>query len=128
VRKLTFGTSLVPDSMAVVSLISVMSMITNPVMIARTILEGLYLEQAMRQQMITVFMITISNAVSCVIATYLVLWVCVKSEHHIRADCIHTQALLRSYSSTINSIIGVVGRIWLFVMSSIQRFLVVIFR
>jgi 5,10-methylene-tetrahydrofolate dehydrogenase/methenyl tetrahydrofolate cyclohydrolase len=94
--------------MAIVSLISVMGMITNPVVIARTILEGSYLEQALRQQTITVFMITTSNVLSCVVATHLVLWVCVDSEHHIRADCIDMRphVLLRTYSNAIDAVIS----------------------
>src|SRR5260370_13393645 len=75
--------------------------------------------------MITMFMITTSNALSCVIATHVVLWACVDSEHHIRADCIDTRphALLRAYSSPIGAIISIVGPVWLSVMSSIRRFL-----
>jgi len=94
--------------MAIVSLISVMGMITNPAMIARAILEGSYLEQVLRQQTITVFMITTSNALSCTVATLLVLWVCVDSEYHIRADCIDTRphVLLRAYNSAIDAIIS----------------------
>ncbi len=86
-------------------------MITNPVMIARAILEGSYLEQVLRQQMITVFMITTSNVLSCAVATNLVLWVCVDSEYHIRADCIDTRphVLLRAYSSAIHAIISFLG-------------------
>jgi hypothetical protein len=88
--------------------ISVMGMITNPVMIARTILEGSYLEQALRQQMITVFIITTSNALLCVVATRLVLWACVNSEHHIRADCIDMRphALVHAYRSAVDAIVG----------------------
>src|SRR5713226_2246966 len=80
-----------------------MGMITNPAMIARTILEGSYLEQAMRQQMITVFMITVSNALSCAIATHLVLWVCVNSEHHIDT---RPHVLVRAYSSAVDATIS----------------------
>ena len=69
--------------MAIISLISVMGMITNPVMIARTILEDSYSERALQQQMIAAFMTAASNALSCVVATCVVLWVCVDSEHHI---------------------------------------------
>ncbi len=107
--------------MAIISLISVMGMITNPVMIARTILEDSYSERALQQQMIAAFMTAASNALSCVVATRVVLWVCVDSEHHIRANCINTcpHALFRA----IGAIISIVGPVWLFVMSSIQRFL-----
>ncbi|KAH9976491.1 hypothetical protein BJV74DRAFT_862119 [Russula compacta] len=62
-------------------------------MMTRVILDGSDLEQAMRQQMTIIFMISASNALSGIIDTHLVLRVCVDSSHRIRGNRIDTRTL-----------------------------------
>jgi len=71
-------------------LVSMTGIVTIPGMMMRAILDGTDVEQAVRLQMIIMFMIMISasNALSCIVATHLTLLACVDSEHRIRLDCI----------------------------------------
>ena len=93
-------------------MISVMGIIAIPGMMMRAILDGSDVEQAARLQMIIMFMISSSNALSCIIATHLVLRVCVDSEHRIRGELIntHPHSLCRASSIAVQAIVSIVGR------------------
>ena len=69
------------------SLVSVTGIIAIPNMMTRAILEGSDV-QAARLKIIITFMIAASNALSCIIATHLVLRSYVDSEYRIRSHCI----------------------------------------
>jgi len=93
-------------------------------MMMRAILDGIDVEQAARLQMIIMFMISASNALSCIVATHLALMVCIDSEHRIRLDRIDTRPhwLCRAISSTIEAVVGIAGRSGIFAISSIKQF------
>lgn len=89
-------------------------------------LNGSDVEQEARQQMITMFMIAASNALSCIVATHLVLKACIDSEHRIRAESIRADphALCqRAGSVAILSAASNAGRAWILGTSSIRHLL-----
>jgi hypothetical protein len=96
-----------------------------PSMMIRTILGGTDVEQAARLQIIITFMMATSTTLSCIVATHLVLWICINSEQHIRSNCIDTRphVVRRAFSSVVLVIINVVGHIRNLTMSCIEHFL-----
>jgi len=102
---------------------SAMGIVTIPGMMMRAILDGTDVEQAARLQMIIMFMIYVSNALSCIVATHLVLMVCVDSERRICLDHIDARPhwLCRAFSSTIEAVIGIAGRTGIFAISCIKQ-------
>lgn len=94
-----------------------------PNMMIRTILGGTDVEQAAKLQMIITFMMAASTALSCIIAVYFGLWICVDSEHHIRRNCIDTRphVVRRAFNSVTLVIINVVGDVWNLTMICVER-------
>jgi hypothetical protein len=96
-----------------------------PSMMIRTILGGTGIEQAARLQIIITFMMAASTALSCIVATHFVLWVCVDSKQRIRSNCIDTRphVVRRAFNSVILVIINIVGHIQNLTISCIEHFL-----
>jgi hypothetical protein len=89
-------------------------------------LNGSDVEQDARQQMVIMFMIAASNALSCIVATYLVLKACIDSEYRIRAESIDTDphALFhRAGSVAILAAASNAGRAWILATSNIRHLL-----
>jgi hypothetical protein len=105
------------------SLVSVMGIIAIPGMMTRAILDGSDVQQAARLQIVIAFMIAASNALSCIIATLLVLRLCVDSEYRVRGDCIDTRphVFCRVCSSAIEPIVGIAGRVRIFAVGTITH-------
>jgi hypothetical protein len=105
------------------TLVSVTGIVTIPGMMMRAILDGTDVEQAARLQMVIMFMISASNALSCIVSTLLALMVCVDSEHHIRLDRIDARPhwLCRAFSNTIEAVVGIAQRTGVFAMSCIRQ-------
>jgi hypothetical protein len=103
-----------------------MGMIAIPGNMICAMLNGSDVEQEARQQMIAMFMIATSNALSCIVATHLVLKACIDSEHRIRAESIDADphALCRAASGfAILAAAGNAGRAWILATSSIRHLL-----
>ncbi len=102
-----------------------MGIVTIPGMMMRAILDGTDVEQAARLQMIIVFMISTSNALSCIVATHLALMVCVDSEHRIRLDRIDARPywLCRAFNGAIEAVVGIAWRTGIFAISCIKQLL-----
>ncbi|KAI9507324.1 hypothetical protein F5148DRAFT_981553 [Russula earlei] len=100
--------------MPTINQMSVIGIISIPGMMTGAILGGANVQQAARLQMIIMFMITASSALSCIISTYLALSVCVDSEHRVRGDCIDTRPLTfrRVCSGIIWAAVGFARRTW----------------
>ena len=100
-----------------------MGIVAIPGMMVRAILDGADREQAARLQMIIVFMISASNALSCIVATHLALMVCVDSERRIRLDRIDTRPhwLCRTCSGSVEAVVVFAGRTVIFAISSVKR-------
>jgi hypothetical protein len=100
-----------------------MGIVAIPGMMVRAILDGADTEQAARLQMIIVFMISASNALSCIIATHLALMACVDSECRIRLDRIdtHPHWLCSACSGSVEAVVRIAGRTVFFAISSIKR-------
>ena len=82
-----------------------------PSMMIRTALGGTTnVEQAARLQIIITLMMAASTTLSCIVATQLVLCLCVDSEQHIRANCIDTRphVVRRAFKNVILVIINIV--------------------
>jgi len=96
-----------------------------PSMMIRTILGGTDVEQAARLQIIITFMMAASTALSCIVATHFVLWICVDSEQHIRSNCIDTRphVVRRAFNNVIRVIINTVGYIRNLTMSCVEHLL-----
>jgi hypothetical protein len=95
-----------------------------PSMMIRTILGGTDVEQAARLQMIITFMMAASTTLSCIIATHLVLWICVDSEQHIRSNYIDTRPhVVRRAFNVILVIISIVVHMRNLAMSCVEHFL-----
>jgi hypothetical protein len=105
------------------SLVSVMGIIAIPGMMTRAILDGSDVQQAAWLQIVIAFMIAASNALSCIIATLLVLRLCVDSEYRVRGDCIDTRphVFCRVCSSTIEPIVGIAGRMRILAVGTITH-------
>jgi hypothetical protein len=90
---------------------SVIGIVAIPGMMTGAILGGADVKQAARLQMIIMFMISASSALSCIVATLFTLYVCVDSEHRIRGDRIDTRrhAWLRVGSGTIRAVVRARG-------------------
>jgi hypothetical protein len=96
-----------------------------PSMMIRMILGGTDVEQAARLQIVITFMMAASTTLSCIIATHLVLWICVDSGQHIRSDCIDTRphVVRRAFNSVILVTISIVGHMRNLAMSCVEHFL-----
>ena len=97
--------------------------VTIPGMMMRAVLDGTDMERAARLQMIIMFMISVSNALSCIVATHLAVMVCVDSGRRIRLDRIDARPhwLCRAFSSTIEAVVGIAGRTGMFAISCIKQ-------
>jgi len=97
--------------------------VTIPGMMMRAILDGADVELAARLQMIIMFMISASNALSCLVATHLALLVCVDSEHRIRLDRIDARPhwLCHACSSAIDAVISIAVRTGIFAITSTKH-------
>ena len=86
-----------------------MGIIAIPGMMTRAILDGSDVQQAARLQIVITFMIAASNALSCIVATLLVLRLCVDSKYRIRGDCIDTRphVFCRVCSSAVEAIFAI---------------------
>jgi len=100
-----------------------MGIVTIPGMMMRAILDGTDVEQAARLQMIIMFMISASNALSCIVATHLALLVCIDSERRIRLDRIdaHPHWLCRAFNGAIEAVVGIARFTGIFAISSIKQ-------
>ncbi len=94
-------------------------------MMPRVILDGSDVEQVARMQVIVAFIIAASNALSCNIATYLVLRVCINSEDSIRSEHIDTcpHVLHHVSSDGVQAVVSTVGHAWVFAISGLDRLL-----
>ena len=70
---------------------SVIGIIAIPGMMTGAILGGSSVEQAARLQMVIMFMISASTALSSIVTTLLALGIVVDSEHRVRVDRIDTR-------------------------------------
>jgi hypothetical protein len=93
---------------------SIIGIISIPGMMTGAILGGADVQQAARLQMIIMFMISASTALSCMIATCFALSVCVDSEHRIRSDRIELRphVLYRFSSGVVQTVVGTVRNAW----------------
>jgi hypothetical protein len=104
----------------------VTGIIAIPGMMSGAILGGADVQQAARLQMIIMFMIVASCALACVVATILVLTVCLDSEHRIRSERIDKShhVLRRTSSGAVRAVGDAAGRTWIRIASSWKRPLV----
>jgi len=104
---------------------SLMGATAIPSMMIRTTLSGTDIEQATRLQIIITFLMAASNALSCIVATHLVLWICVDSEQHIRCNCIETRphVVCRAFNNVILVIVIIMGHMRNLTMSCVEYFL-----
>jgi hypothetical protein len=104
-------------------LVSMTGIVTIPGMMMHAILDGTDVEQAVRLQMIIMFMISTSNALSCIVAAHLALMICVDSERRIRLDRIDARPhwLCRTFNGAIEAVFGIAGRTGIFVISCINQ-------
>lgn len=81
------------------------------------------MQQAARLQMIIMFMIAASSALSCIIATFFALSVCVDSEHRIRSDRIESPPhLLRDAGSdALQAIVGATRSTWARLVEKVKQ-------
>ena len=100
-----------------------MGLISIPGMMTGAILGGADVHQAARLQMIIIFMISASSALSCMIITLFTLYVCVDSEHRIRSDRIHTRPhpFRRASSAAIRAIVAPPRRAWITLVGSVKQ-------
>jgi hypothetical protein len=103
--------------------VSMTGIVTIPGMMMRATLDGTDVEQAVRLQMIIMFMISASNALSCLVATHLALIVCIDSERRIRLDRIDARPhwLCRAFNGAIEAVVGIAGRTGIFAISYIKQ-------
>jgi len=86
--------------MPTINQMSVMGIIAIPGMMTGAILGGADVGQAARLQMIIMYMISASSALSCIAATLFTLYVCVDSDDRVRSDRIYSRTLtVRSVSA-----------------------------
>jgi hypothetical protein len=92
-------------------------------MMMRAILDGTDVQQAVRLQMIIMFMISASNALSCLVATHLALLVCVDSDHRIRLDRIDARPhwLCCAFNGAIEAVVVITGRTGILAISCIKQ-------
>ena len=100
-----------------------MGLIAIPGMMTGAILGGANVHQAARLQMIIIFMISASSALSCMIVTLITLYVCVDSEHRIRSDRIYTRPhpFRRACSGAVQAVVGSVQRGWVALTGSVKQ-------
>jgi hypothetical protein len=105
------------------SLVSVIGIVTIPGMMMRAALDGTDVEQSVRLQMIIIFMISTSNALSCIVATHFALMVCVDPEPRILLDRIDSRPhwLCRVFNRAIEAVVGIAGRTGIFAISCIKQ-------
>jgi hypothetical protein len=96
-----------------------------PRVMIRTILGGTDAEQAARLHIIITLMMAASTTLFCIIATHLVLWICVDSEQQIRSIRIDARphVVRRTLNSVILVIVNIVGHIRNLTMSCVEHFL-----
>ena len=111
--------------MAVIFLDSLMGATAIPSMMVRTTLSGTDIEQAARLQIIITFMMAASTTLSCIVATHLVLWICIDSKQHIRSNSIDTRPhIVRRAFNSVNLVItNIMGHIWNLTMSWVEHLL-----
>lgn len=87
------------------------------------ILGGADVEQAARLQMVIMFMISASAALSCIAVTLFTLHVCVDSEHRIRSDRIYTRPhpFRRAGSDAVRAVVGSARRAWVVLTGSVKQ-------
>jgi len=104
-------------------LVSMTGIVTIPGMMMRAILDGTDVEQAARLQMIIMFMISASNALSCIVATHLALMVCIDSERRIRLDRIDARPhwLCCAFNGVTEAFFGIARRTGIFTISCIKQ-------
>jgi len=109
--------------MPTINQMSVMGLISIPGMMTGAILGGANVNQAARLQMIIMFMISASNALSCIIMTLFTLYVCVDSQHRIRGDRIYTRPhpFRRAGSSAVRAVVGSMRRAWITLSGSVKQ-------
>jgi Uncharacterised protein family (UPF0014) len=92
-------------------------------MMTGAILGGADVQQAARLQMIIMFMIAASSALSCITATCFALSVCVDSEHRIRGDRIDLRphVLRRASSGALQMVIGTTRSAWSGLVSKVKH-------
>ena len=91
-------------------------------MMTGAILGGADVQQAARLQMIIMFMIAASSALSCIIVTFFALSVCVDSEHRIRSDRIESPHVLRDAGSdAFQAIIGATRSTWAHLVGKMKQ-------
>jgi len=100
-----------------------MGIVTIPGMMMRAILDGTDMERAARLQMIIMFMISASNALSCIVATHLALLVCIDSERRIRLDRIDARPhwLCCAFNGVTEAFFGIARRTGIFTISCIKQ-------
>ena len=96
-----------------------------PSMMIRTTLGGKDVGQAARLQIIITFMMAASTTLSCIVATHLVLWICIDSEKHIRSNCIdtHPHVVRRAFKNVSLAITNVMGHMRNLTMSYVENIL-----
>jgi hypothetical protein len=113
-----------------------MGIIAIPGMMTGAILGGADVEQAARLQMIIMYMISASSALSCITATLITLYVCVDSDDRVRSDRIYSRvvtvsslsadafrAVVRVAWPVVDRMRPVVDRmrpVWTFVLKQLQ--------
>ena len=97
--------------------------IAIPGMMSGAILGGADVQQAARLQMIIMFMIVASCALACIVATLLVLSICLDSEHRIRSERIDNRhhVLRRTSSDAVRAVGGAARRAWIRIASSWKK-------
>jgi hypothetical protein len=92
-------------------------------MMTGAILGGADVEQAARLQMVIMFMISSSGALSCIAVTLFTLHVCVDSEHRIRSDRIYTNPhpFRRASSDAVWAGVGAARRAWTVLTGSVKQ-------
>jgi len=107
----------------VISQMSVTGIIAIPGMMSGAILGGADVHQAARLQMIIMFMITASCTLACIVATFLVLSVCLDSEHRIRSERIDKRhhTLYRMSSGAVRAVADAACSTWIRIASCWKR-------
>jgi hypothetical protein len=100
-----------------------MGIVTIPGVMMRAILDNTDIEQAARLQMFAVFIVSASNALSCIVATHLALMVCVDSKHRIRLERIDMRrhVLCHACSSAVDAVVSIAVRTGIFAIASIDH-------
>jgi hypothetical protein len=89
------------------------------------ILGGADVAQAARLQMIIMFMLSASSALSCIIVALFTLYICVDSEHRIRSDRIYARhhPFRRAGSHAARVAVGSMRRVWVVLTGFVKQLL-----